>query len=445
MAYRRYGRGRRSNRRSRNYVDWSEHHRKERAAVATKYGGIDEDIRNIFFSLDERSLDRVFTDYTDEYGKRKCDYARRTYSKWRTGEVEMSGEVSERLLDILPHYLNFEDKYTLIEKMWRNRNRRTLRILVAPSEGVAVAVQKMLQVIDSLDIDVLPESLKNRMSWLAESDAAVAEQLLLRLYAEERRIIIRTLQHEMRRVATLIIQARKSHVQSIHEFAVPGASIEIIVEEPPRRSKLGSFFMGNQDDSKKNEPQQSGQLVPKKPKEGNDLTSIKDAESLLNNALQHVSPEKKQEIIDKAADEALRLQTKRAHNEIDRETADRMLDTAGRVARQVEATPNANIRYSDEIDKEHGTTRVEVKSQEGFCFVATACFGDYQHPTVKTLRQFRDRALLTSRIGAAFVSFYYRYGRAMAAVVNHLPPLKPVARSLLALLARLYKIRWREQ
>ena len=423
----------------REYVDWSEYHERERTAIANKYGGIDEDIRQIFYKLDKPALDEVFREYKAKYGQKKCEYARRTYSKWKTGAVNMSGEVGERLLDIVPHYLTFEHKYALIEKMWRNRNRRFLRVAIVPSEGVATAIQRVLAVIDSLDIDVLPDPLKNRLGWLAESDAAVAEQLLSRLYVDERKAIIRSLQHELRRVADLILTARRSHVRSRHEFTVPGATVEIVADEPHWTSKLGSYFMGNDDNSNKDTPQSSGQLVPKESEARTDLAPIKDAETLLNRALQHVSPQKKQEIVDKAAEEALRLQAKRAHNELEREMVDKMLDTAGRVARQVEATPNASIQYGDQIDKEHGTTRVEVRSQGGSCFVATACFGDYDHPTVSVLRRFRDRQLLATRFGMTLVDVYYRHGRAMATVTDILPPLKPVVRGVLTLFARLYQ------
>lgn len=50
----------------------------------------------------------------------------------------------------------------------------------------------------------------------------------------------------------------------------------------------------------------------------------------------------------------------------------------------------------------------------GGCFVATAAFGDYDHPLVLILRNFRDKILLRNEIGREFVQFYYRYSPSLA-------------------------------
>jgi len=44
----------------------------------------------------------------------------------------------------------------------------------------------------------------------------------------------------------------------------------------------------------------------------------------------------------------------------------------------------------------------------GGCFIATAAYGSYMEPHVLTLRQFRDKILMTNSLGQGFVKLYYR-------------------------------------
>lgn len=48
------------------------------------------------------------------------------------------------------------------------------------------------------------------------------------------------------------------------------------------------------------------------------------------------------------------------------------------------------------------------------CFVATAVYGDVDHPDVRRLRRFRDETLRHTAWGRAFIAWYYRYGPTLA-------------------------------
>ena len=64
----------------------------------------------------------------------------------------------------------------------------------------------------------------------------------------------------------------------------------------------------------------------------------------------------------------------------------------------------------------------------GGCFIATAAYGSYLAPEVMTLRDFRDRVLLTSRAGQAFVEGYYRISPPVAAFIADHESLKLAVR-----------------
>ncbi len=65
------------------------------------------------------------------------------------------------------------------------------------------------------------------------------------------------------------------------------------------------------------------------------------------------------------------------------------------------------------------------------CFIATAAYGHYSAPQVQALREFRDRYLMSSEAGRAFVAWYYHYGPIGAEYLNSHPWLKPLVRAAL--------------
>ena len=69
--------------------------------------------------------------------------------------------------------------------------------------------------------------------------------------------------------------------------------------------------------------------------------------------------------------------------------------------------------------------------KRGFCFIATAVYGDYDHHQVQVLRQYRDEHLLTKTFGRACVSAYYVCSPPIADWLRKHPAFaKPVKRVL---------------
>jgi hypothetical protein len=65
---------------------------------------------------------------------------------------------------------------------------------------------------------------------------------------------------------------------------------------------------------------------------------------------------------------------------------------------------------------------------DGGCFIATAAYGSYLDPHVITLRNFRDKYMLTNSIGKKFVEYYYRHSPPIADYVRERETLKTMVR-----------------
>jgi hypothetical protein len=75
------------------------------------------------------------------------------------------------------------------------------------------------------------------------------------------------------------------------------------------------------------------------------------------------------------------------------------------------------------------TANFEEERSGGMCFIATAAYGTPMADEVQTLREFRDRCLLTNPVGQALVDFYYRTSPPLADFINEHPSLKPIVRA----------------
>jgi cold shock CspA family protein len=65
------------------------------------------------------------------------------------------------------------------------------------------------------------------------------------------------------------------------------------------------------------------------------------------------------------------------------------------------------------------------------CFIATAVYGDYDHPNVRSLRHFRDEQLKKSGLGRSFIAFYYKKSPALAEKLKVMPRVAALVKVVL--------------
>jgi len=71
------------------------------------------------------------------------------------------------------------------------------------------------------------------------------------------------------------------------------------------------------------------------------------------------------------------------------------------------------------------------KSSSGACYIATMAYGDYDHPQVKVLRNYRDRHLSSSFGGRMFIRIYYAMSPSMVSLLNNQRMINRIIRRLL--------------
>lgn len=169
------------------------------------------------------------------------------------------------------------------------------------------------------------------------------------------------------------------------------------------------------------------------------------AGSILNQALQNLSEEQKQELLGIAAEEAIKLEVERTRS-YEREVAARKLTEDHIEANRALNTGKflSGHRITDEMQTSVGTRRID--SRQGVaCFVATACFGDTNAPEVVSLRCFRDSVLSKSTLGRGFIGWYYANGPILAEYTKKSTLLRYIGRSFVLFLLLILNVFFKQK
>jgi len=231
---------RRYNRYYRRYngVYWAAQHVSQRESLSRTLGGIDKDIEQIFFNLPSFKLESVFLRYGEKHGESALAYARKTYAKWKSGTVKMSGSVAERLINLVPRVLEGHTRFELVKKLRSaHLHKEHKYVSCLPSEWrrqVAPVVAELLAASHKFQ---LPQHVLDRVHWLTEGDAVASQRLLAAAEQDEAAARLRYLEAEFKRIDFLLqnIEATKS---VRHTIELPQGTITVVIELP-RKSLWG--------------------------------------------------------------------------------------------------------------------------------------------------------------------------------------------------------------
>jgi hypothetical protein len=189
MAY--YGRYRR-----RSYSSWrSRGYGRNRAPsryamLFEEFGTVVGEIRKAFLSLEDDALDELFTDYGAIHGSSAESYARKTYPAWKSGKTSLSGKTLERLVELVPPYLEPERRMELVKLLAKQHDPshgklyKSIRINIEQPGGAFAEIDAALKELGTQDVLAhIPEHVMKAATWLYDDDVTAARAVL----AEARR------------------------------------------------------------------------------------------------------------------------------------------------------------------------------------------------------------------------------------------------------------------
>jgi hypothetical protein len=429
-------RRRRYKHRSKKY--WSGYHRSSHNKLHAAYGGLEYDIQSIFFRLDEHTLNLTLRDYEKRYGYGAREYAARTFTKWRSGQVGMSGTVLQRFIHLVPPHLSFKLKFDLLVKA-ASQNKNSIKVYVPVISTLENAIQVLTDSVNNALWNDLPSNLKARLSWLESDDFQAAKALLKEAVRHEAAIASGYLRENLNSFSKITGQVGSdANVQAEFNIHLLGSDIQVVLTNGVVESNKKSVG------KERNFMSENGGSNPK----NKDLAKpVEDPNNLLNEALQKMPEGKYKEVVGKAADEALRLQVKRRESEDDVAIVNEKLRQAARFSEDMQHSETSDYEFSQTHRSEQGDARITVSRKtesKKFCFVATACFDDIDHPIVSRLRRLRDERLAKYVWGQKFINWYYRNGEELADSISKIPGARTALKPILWFIAYTFTLTSRD-
>ena len=86
-----------------------------------------------------------------------------------------------------------------------------------------------------------------------------------------------------------------------------------------------------------------------------------------------------------------------------------------------------------------GSPDITQSSSNSGCYIATMVYGDYEHPQVLVLREFRDNFLAQFLLGRLFIRFYYKFSPGWVKSLEHNKMINKSIKKALNAFIKIYK------
>ncbi len=184
----------------------------------------------VLLGLDEDELEELFALYKKEFGAGAARYARKTYRKWKTGEVQPISQTYERFLVHLPSVMSYDLKCEVLRAFMEEYTAKdNYELRVSTDDWEEKLTPLVGQIIDKTYTAQLPIEIERKLQWLGQGDMQVAQSILRRSQAEEGKIAVSMLREEFANIENLLAETHLNP-KVTHELKFPYGTITLNIK-----------------------------------------------------------------------------------------------------------------------------------------------------------------------------------------------------------------------
>ena len=190
----------------------------------------DADMVKMVLNLEQKALEDLFTLYRKEFGAEAARYARRTYNKWKSGEVRPNRQTFNRFLVHLPSVMSFDLKCEVLRKLRQEYcSRNDYQLTVDTRSWREDVVPLVEELVNKSYTAQLPRYVEKKLRWLAADDMQLAHSILAESQAQESRNALFLLEREFDNIEQLL-HATGGRGEVTHTVKLPLGTITLTVE-----------------------------------------------------------------------------------------------------------------------------------------------------------------------------------------------------------------------
>lgn len=188
------------------------------------------EILKVLLNLNQDSLNQLFTFYKESFGSGAAKYARKTYQKWKTGEVQPNRQTFERFLLHLPKVMSYDLKCEVLRLFMQEYcSKENHEVTVFTDDWEKTLTPLVQQIIDKPYNAELPQEVQKKLTWLADGEMQSARDILRKSQVEEGKIAVSQLRQEFENIEKLLAE---THLKPkvTHQLKFPYGTITLNIK-----------------------------------------------------------------------------------------------------------------------------------------------------------------------------------------------------------------------